>query len=179
MVTAGTSSSDRLRARREFAVAAFLVLFGGAVLAAAGTIPPGVPTDPLGPRAFPLILGAGIVVCGLLLGAGRLLFGSQPARMGPLTDAEPGAEEDAGPFSASRLAGGGVATAAYLAAFEPLGYLLATPLYVGAIMLIHGRVGGRSLLLAPLLTTIALYSTFRFGLLIPVPLGVLEGILRW
>lgn len=161
--------------RREFAVAAFLVVFGAAVLAAASTIPPGVPTDPLGPRAFPMALGAGIVVCGLLLGAGRLLFGNQPSRMGPLSDADP--EEEAGPFSPGRLIGAVLATAAYLAVFEPLGYLLATPMYVAAIMLIHGRVAGRTLLLAPLLTTIVLYATFRFGLLIPVPAGVLEGIL--
>jgi hypothetical protein len=71
-----------------------------------------------------------------------------------------------------------VTTAAYLAAFEPLGYLLATPPYVAAIMLIHGGAGRRALLMAPILTTVVLYATFRFGLLIPVPGGILEGVLR-
>lgn len=175
---AGTSSSDRLRTRRELALAAFLVAFGGAVLAVARTIPPGVPTDPLGPRAFPIALGAGIVACGVLLGAAWLLLGSQPARMGLLSDAEPEEDAEVGPFSPIRLLGAVLATAAYLGAFEPVGFLLTTPLYVAVIMGIHGGVTRRTLLLAPPLTTIVLYATFRFGLLIPVPMGILEGILR-
>ena len=175
---AGNARPDRAPTRREISVAAFLVIFGGAVVAVGRTIPPGVPTDPLGPRAFPVALGVGIALCGIFLAGARLLFGAQPARLGPLADAEPEEEADAGPLSPGRLAGAAVATAAYLAAFEPLGYLLATPLYVAAIMLIHGGAGRRSLLLAPLLTTLVLYVTFRFGLLIPVPIGVLEGILR-
>ncbi len=175
---AESSTPRSARTRREFGVAAFLVIFGGAVLAVARGIPPGVPTDPLGPAAVPMTLAAGIMVCGILLGAGQLVFGAQPARMGPLSDAEP-EEAETGPFSPARLAGAVLATAAYLAGFESLGYLVATPLYVATIMLIHGGVARRSLLVAPLLTTVVLYATFRFGLLIPVPPGILEGLLPW
>ncbi len=163
---------------RELVIAVFLVAFGGAVVALSGKIPPGVPTDPLGPAAFPTALGAGIGLCGLLLGAATLAFRGQPGRAGPLSDADPDEAVEAGPFSPARLVGAVVATAAYLIAFEPLGYLIATPLYVAAAMLIHGGAGRRTLLVAPLLVTAALYATFRFGLLIPVPGGVLEGFLR-
>lgn len=162
--------------RREMAVAAFLVAFGGLVIALARQIGPGIPTDPLGPQAFPTALGAGIALCGLLLAGATLLFRGRGGPAVPLTGVDP--EEDAvveaGPFSPARLVGAVVATAAYLAVFEPLGYLAATPLYVVAIMLIHGGAGRRVLLIAPILVTAALYATFRFGLLVPVPLGVLE-----
>jgi putative tricarboxylic transport membrane protein len=169
-MTAGT--------RRELAIAAFLVTFGAVVVVQARGIAPGVRTDPLGPAAFPTALGAGIGVCGLLLAIATLVFRGRLHREGPLTDADLDEATEAGPFSPGRLAAAIVTTAAYLALFEPLGYLLATPPYVAAIMLIHGGAGRRALLLAPILTAVALYATFRFGLLIPVPDGILEGILR-
>lgn len=165
--------------RRELAVAAFLVAFGGAVVAVAATIEPGVHTDALGPRFVPIALGAGIAACGLLLGTAALVFRGQPARTGPLAEPGPDEEAEAGPFSPARLIGAIVATAAYVAVFEPLGYLVVTPPYVAAILLIHGGALRRALLVAPILVTIVLYVTFRFGLLIPVPLGILEGILPW
>ncbi len=165
--------------RREVAVAAFLVAFGCGVIALARQIGPGIPTDPLGPQAFPTALGAGITLCGLLLAASTLLFRGRQGPAGPLSRADP--EEDmggeAGPFSPARLVAAVVATAAYLAVFEPLGYLVATPLYVAAVMLVHGGAGRRALLIAPLLVTAVLYATFRFALLIPVPRGILERIL--
>lgn len=169
------------KARRELVIAAFLTVFGGAVVAQARQIPPGVTTDPLGPAAFPNALGWGIAICGLLLGTATLVFrGQSPGTTAVLADASPDddASAEGGPFSPARLVAAIVATAAYLAAFTPLGYLLATPLYVVIIMLIHGGAGKRALLLAPLFVTAALYATFRYGLLIPVPAGILEGIVR-
>lgn len=167
--------------RRELAIAALLVAFGGAVVAQARQIPPGVTTDPLGPAAFPTALGWGIAICGLLLGGATLVFrGRSSGTTAVLADATPDddASAEGGPFSPARLVAAIAATAVYLAAFTPLGYLLATPLYVVVIMLIHGGAGKRALLLAPLLVTAALYATFRYGLLIPVPAGILEGIVR-
>jgi putative tricarboxylic transport membrane protein len=163
--------------RRELAIAAVLVVFGGAVIAMTGTIEPGVHTDPLGPRAFPIVLGAVIGLCGLLLGGLALLSRGQSRRAGPVADPGPDEDAEAGPFSPARLVGAVVVTAAYVAAFQPLGHLLATPPYVAAVLLIHGGASRRALLVAPLLITIVLYPTFRFGLLIPVPEGVLAAIL--
>lgn len=169
----------QVNTRRELAVAAFLVAFGGAVILLARGIWPGVPTDPLGPRAFPIALGAGILLCGLLLGAAVLLFRGVPERTGAFIESGPAEEEEAGPFSPVRLVGAVIATGAYIAAFEPIGYLLATPVYVLAIALIHGATPRRALLVAPLFTTVALYVAFRFGLRIPVPEGLLEMLLPW
>ena len=58
--------------RRDAGVAATLVLLGVAVIGLALRVEPGVQTDPLGPRAFPLALGAAIALCGLLLGVSAL-----------------------------------------------------------------------------------------------------------
>jgi len=159
-------------------LAAFLVASGGVVVALSLEITPGVQTDPLGPRFFPIALGAGIALCGLLLAAAEFLFRGEPSVAGPLSDASP-EEEDAGPFSLARFVGAIGATALYVAAFSTLGYLLATPPYIAAILLIHGGTRTRALLIAPFVVTIALYVTFRFGLLIPVPDGILDGVLPW
>jgi putative tricarboxylic transport membrane protein len=168
-------SDDRKKVlRRELAVAILLAAFGGVVIALAGTIELGVYTDPLGPRAFPTALGAGIVACGILLAATALLF---PGKAAPVSDRGTEGEVERGPLSPARLLGAIVATAAYIAAFEPLGYLLTTPPYVVAILLIHGGTPWRTLLVAPPMITGVLYLAFRYGLLIPVPNGPLEGIL--
>ena len=163
--------------RREIAIAVFLVVFGGAVIALSGKIESGVYTDPLGPRVFPYALGMGIMLCGLLLGIGAF-FRWQPERAGLLSDAGGAEEVEKGPFSPTRLLAAVVATAIYVAAFEPVGYLIATPLYVVAILLIHGGAPWRTLFVAPVLITTVLYLTFRFGLRIPVPGGVLERVLQ-
>jgi putative tricarboxylic transport membrane protein len=149
------------------------------VVVLSGEIMLGVQTDSLGPRFFPIALGAGIAICGLLLAVAELFFRGEPSVPAPLSDASPEGEEDAGPFSLARFLGAIGATALYVAAFDPLGYLLATPPYIAAILLIHGGTRTRALLIAPFVVTIALYVTFRFGLLIPVPDGPLEGILPW
>ncbi len=165
--------------RRELILAAFLVAFGSAVVLYSQEINPGVVTDPLGPRFFPIALGAGIVLCGLLLTAAELLYRGEPSVAGPLSDGNPEGEEEAGPFSLARFVGAIAATALYVAAFGLLGFLLSTPPYVAAILLIHGGASKRALLITPFLVTIVLYATFRFGLLIPVPDGPLEAFLPW
>ncbi|HEU5393363.1 MAG TPA: tripartite tricarboxylate transporter TctB family protein [Candidatus Methylomirabilis sp.] len=170
---------ERKAMRREVAVGAFLIAFGAAVLALAWTIEPGVQTDPLGPRAFPAALGAGTVLCGVLLVGIALLGTGAGGRTGPILEPGPEGEVEAGPVSPARLVGAIAATAAYVALFDPLGYLLATPPYVAAIILIHGGAARRALLIAPPLVTVVLYATFRFGLLIPVPEGMLDGRLPW
>jgi putative tricarboxylic transport membrane protein len=170
---------ERKAMRRELAVGAFLVAFGAAVLALAWTIEPGIQTDPLGPRAFPAALGAGIALCGGLLAATVLLGPGEGGRKGPILEPGSEGEAEAGPVSPARLLGAIAATAAYVALFAPLGYLLATPPYVAAIILIHGGAAQRTLLIAPPLVTGLLYGAFRFGLLIPVPEGILDGRLPW
>lgn len=150
-------------------------------MAEARRIPPGVQTDPLGPGFFPYWLGAGIALCGALLAAGVLVGVSGIPGLGTtlMADAPEGDIEEEGEFSHWRLIAAVGITALYVAAFEPVGYLLATPAYIAAIMLAHGGARPRSVLSAAIAVTIVLYASFRFGLLIPVPVGLLRGILPW
>ena len=164
---------------RELVLAAFLVAFGGVTIALSMQILPGVQTDPLGPRFFPIALGAGILLCGVLLAAAELLYRGESPLAGLLSDGSPEGEEDAGPFSPGRLVGAIAATALYIAGFGTLGFLLSTPPYIAAILLIHGGASRRALIISPFLITIVLYAIFRFGLLIPVPDGPLESLLPW
>ncbi len=164
--------------RGELTIAAVLVALAVVIVLLTLGIGPGVPTDPLGPRAFPLALAGAIGLCGLLLAVTALAPGSL-AGAAPLLVEDGGEDPGPGDFSPGRLVAAVVATAAYVAAFEPLGYLLATPLYLAAILLVHGGASRQALWTAPVLVTAAFYAAFRFGLLVPVPDGVLEPWLPW
>jgi len=164
--------------RRELVLSGILIALAVAIVALAFRIPLGVQTDPLGPRAFPFALGATIGLCGVLLAATTLA----PGRFGhsaPVFVEGGGEDEPAGPLSPGRLVAAIVLTSAYIAAFEPLGYLLATPAYVAALLLLQGGRSLRALVAGSFLVTGAFYAAFRFGLLIPVPDGVLERWLPW
>ena len=165
--------------RRDAAVAVVLVILGVVVIGLALRVEPGVQTDPLGPGAFPLGLGAAIAACGLLLGGTAVLGDRWTTSASVFVESAADDASEGALRSPWRLAGAIVATAAYLAAFERLGYLLATPGYMVAVLLLHPGVRARALLAAPVLVTLALYVAFRFGLLIPVPDGILEGWLPW
>jgi len=164
--------------RRELIAAAVLIAFGVWIVSVALKIPLGVATDPLGPRTFPAALGAGIALCGILLAGGVLLFRGRGGQVKLTMEPDPEDEGEAGgPFSPGRLAGAIGATAVYLGAFEPLGYLLATTGYVLVLMLLHGGASSRSLAITPPIAALVLYAVFKFGLLIPVPAGVLAPLL--
>jgi putative tricarboxylic transport membrane protein len=166
--------------RRELGVAGLLIGLAVAIVVLGLEIPPGVATDPLGPRVFPLALGGAIGLCGVLLAVTTLAPGRFTTAM-PVFVESAGDDDSASPgtFSPGRLVAAIVLTALYVAAFEPLGYLLATPLYVAALALVHGGASRGGLLVAPVLLAAAFYAAFRFGLLIPVPDGILERWLPW
>lgn len=171
---AAISSQPRGLRVRELGAAGFLILFGGVIMWLTRSIPLGVRTDPLGPRAFPLALGAGMMVCGVLLAIGLTFFRSVGSHRPPVLESADEDEEPAGPGSTRRWIGTVLATGAYLLLFERLGYLLATPLYVIAILLLYGRTPRRTLILAPFVITVALYVTFRYGLRLQLPTGPLQ-----
>ncbi len=162
---------------KDVIAAAILVVFGASMVAVGLRIPPGVATDPLGPRAFPVALAAGIAICGALLAAGALVFRGRPARRAPTLDVDDDEAVESGPASPGRLLGAIAVTGGYLLLFEPLGYLLSTPLYVTAVLLLHGGAPRRALVMTPVAVTLVLYATFKYGLLIPLPEGVLEPLL--
>jgi hypothetical protein len=122
-------------------------------------------------------MGTAIALCGALLGVTARAPGRWVTPASIL--AEPGEDGASGQSSPGRLGAAVLATAAYLAAFEPLGYLLATPPYVTTIVLIQRPPRPWSVLAPAVLLTASFYVAFRFGLLIPVPDGLLETWVSW
>jgi putative tricarboxylic transport membrane protein len=148
---------------------AVLACFGLGVVALAVRLPAATPADPVGPRGFPTLLGLVVLACGIGLAIGaRLQAGAAPA-----DDAE-----TRGPLAPRPLLGGIGLTALYLAALEPAGYLLATPPYLAALLLLQGRVTARAFLLTVLGLPAALYALFAVAMRVPLPTGPLEPFLR-
>ena len=118
---------------------------------------------------YPRLLAGLTILLGIAL-AGRALWKWRTARPGP------------GGGAAGR--GGGRLRAAlsfavlllYTLLLEPLGFLLATPLAVGALLRIVGGRGALHAALAAIAFTVAIFVFFRYGVNIVLPEGLLRGI---
>lgn len=153
-------------ARGEGVVAAVLACFGVGVLALSSGLPAATTADPVGPRGFPSLLGLVLLACGV-----ALWFGS---RAGSPVEEAP----EHGRLAPGSLLGAIACTALYLAVLEPAGYLLATPPYLAALLLLQGRVTARAFVLTVLGLPAALYALFAVAMRVPLPAGPLEPLLR-
>lgn len=122
--------------------------------------------DPLGPRAFPRLLGIG-----LLITAGMLLMEMRRARKAERPQSERSQPVECGHFAVVAVAV--VWTGLYFAVFERLGYAIATTVYLFALMAYFNR-GKRA---ANILTAVlfSFISYFMFTRLLGVTLA--RGIL--
>jgi putative tricarboxylic transport membrane protein len=154
-------------------VAGLVLLAAGLGVAAwAWTLPGGTVTDPLGPRGFPALLGLGLAACGAAVLAPAL-----GSRRGPAAALRgPGAEGGDGPLAAHRLLGGIALTGLGIAGLEPLGYLVATPLFLVGLLLLQGGVPVRVLLGTAIGLPLALYLLFDRVMSVPLPPGLLERL---
>jgi putative tricarboxylic transport membrane protein len=152
------------------AVALALVCLGLGVLVLAFRLPAATAADPVGPRGFPALLGLVVLACGVALGvAPRASFpGGEP-------EADP---QPRGALAPRPLLGAIALTAAYLAVLEPASYLLATPPYLAALLLVQGRVTPRAFVLTVLGVPAVLYALFAVAMRVPLPPGPLEPLLR-
>ena len=144
---------------------AVLVALGGAA-AIVGSRLPAVPGQDVGPAAFPLVIGSGLVICGALiaLGIGRSF--------------EVPEEEDAGPgpwrLGGLRALVPPALLVFYVYASEPLGFLLTGAILVFVAALVLGarpRLAVPVAIVAPLLVHLAFYKLLR----VPLPAGVLPA----
>ena len=131
--------------------------------------------DPMGPQVFPALIGIGLLGSALLLMAEtwrkqhRPAAESQPA-------AEPRPDLDTGAKDARThgliLAGMVLWTTLYYWAFEPLGYLLSTLLYMFVLLACFNR--GRWFVNAACAVgfTLAAYAVFTRFLQVALPQGV-------
>ncbi len=121
--------------------------------------------DPLGPKAFPRLLGIG-----MLLTAGLLFVEMWRAAKIKAPQVEKSQAEDRGHFWI--VAGVTVWTAVYLALFEPLGYVITTAVYLVVLTAYFNRDKWVANILTSVLFSVLSYVMFQ-SLGVTLPKGVL------
>lgn len=121
--------------------------------------------DPLGPKAFPRLLGIG-----LLITAGLLFLEIWRARKAPSEQAEPAADSNKPLWGLLGVIV--VWTGIYFAVFQPLGYILATTAYLLALMAYFNRGKWMANVLTCVLFSVVSYLMFKY-LGVSLPQGVL------
>ena len=162
--------------RVDIAISAFMVVFGVFVIAQATTIQSGLFTDPIGPRAF--FYGCGVIF--ILGGIANIVqkLASRRIFPGPMVPAEGVEDERHHPASAGRAALIALVSILYMLSFRPLGYLIATPLYVSlSLRILNERKWILNGVVAIIFTGI-FYIIFAQGLGVWLPVGPFTKLFR-
>lgn len=168
--TGETGRSTPLVDKAQYGLAGFLVVVGGYVLYDATTLVKGFADQPVQPYLFPYVVGAALVALGVLLTV-TTARGDRPA-------AEEGEDID--------LAGGSDwRTVALLSAvfvfniifIDWLGWAITgAVLFVGTARVLGSRTLVRDFAIGVALSVSTWYG-FYVGLGIPIPAGILDGVL--
>jgi hypothetical protein len=161
--------------RADVAVAFCVVLLGVFVLVAAQDVRPASIADPIGSRGAPHLVGAVLVLGGLALILRRAVRWRHERIVVPAE----GMEDDRGvpPGSAIRALAIWTAAVVYVLVLPALGYLLATPIFLGAVLWLLA-IRSWMLVAVPLGFTIPVFLVFTLFLNVRLPTGILDGVLR-
>jgi putative tricarboxylic transport membrane protein len=124
---------------------------------------------PIGPEFFPRYLAAGLFICSAALLAQALRAGPQADKPAPTV-----CPRDKG--IQRLLAGLGIITV-YSLCWESLGFIIASPFALFALMFLLGLRRYALMAVFSLGTMAVIFGAFRFFLGIDMPLGILYGIL--
>ncbi|MBQ9563397.1 MAG: tripartite tricarboxylate transporter TctB family protein [Lachnospiraceae bacterium] len=142
------------------------VLLGGICFYSATTWPMYFASDPAGPGAIPKILSVGIILLGLILSVGGF-FQKKKAEKPLVTVVE---LRVIGLLSAACIV--------YILILPLIGYLLATPLLIAAILLICGSRNVKQIVLISLIGTLVLFLLFYSLLRVNLPLGFMRKFIN-
>jgi putative tricarboxylic transport membrane protein len=155
----------------QYVVVAVLALVGGFLVYSAVTLPAGfAKVDPLGPKFFPMLLGIAALVLAAIL-AIAIPRGSK---------GEADAGEDIDPDAPSDWRTVGLLVALFVAMIllvNPLGWVVMSTLFFGAAATILGSKHYVRNFVIGLVLALASFYAFYSGLGIPLPAGILDGIL--
>lgn len=163
--------SDKVTDKAQYLVCAVCVAVGVFLIIDALRIADGfAKVDPVGPRLFPLVIGIGLIVLAVIL-AIAIPRGSR---------GEADAGEDIDPNMTSDWRTVGMLVALFVATIllvNPLGWTITGGLFfAGAATVLGSKHYIRNILIGAALGIISFYA-FYSGLGIPLPAGILDGIL--
>ena len=175
MTTTTEKSQENEAPRRvdkaQYLVCAVLVAVGAFLIYDALTLEAGfAKVDPVGPKFFPLAIGVILVVLAVILAIA--------IPRGSVGEADAG--EDVDPDSPGDWRTVGLLVGVFVAVIllvEPLGWAIAgTLLFAGAATILGSRHYIRNIVIGAALALASFYA-FYSGLGIPLPAGILDGIL--
>jgi putative tricarboxylic transport membrane protein len=157
--------------RAQYLVVAVLVLVGAFLLYNAITLPGGyAKVDPVGPKLFPMIIGVGLLVTAVILAVA--------IPRGSVGEADAG--EDIDPDSPGDWRTVGLLVGLFVATILLVNFLgwaiMGALLFAGAATILGSRHYIRNVVIGAALSVASFYA-FYSGLGIPLPAGVLDGIL--
>lgn len=155
----------------QFVICAVMVAVGVFLIYDAATLPGGyAKVDPVGPRMFPIAIGVGLLVAAFAL-AVAILRGSR---------GEPDGGEDIDLDEPSDWRTVGLLVGLFVAVIvgvRPLGWaIMGAVLFAGAATILGSRHYVRNVVIGAALSVGSFYA-FYSGLGIPLPAGILDGIL--
>lgn len=155
----------------QYLVVAVLVLVGGFLVYSGLTLEEGfAKVDPVGPKFFPLVIGVAALLLAVIL-AVAIPRGSK---------GEADAGEDIDPEAPGDWRTVGLLIALFLALIvlvNPLGWVITSALFfAGAATVLGSRHYVRNIVIGVVLALASFYA-FYSGLGIPLPAGILDGIL--
>jgi putative tricarboxylic transport membrane protein len=151
--------SDRLLAICAI-VGALIYLF------ADSRIPDPVISDPLGPKVFPMLIGIGLLISGVLILIESLKKNGLPAKPAETSTVN---QKDLGIILVAMV----IWTIVYYTAFEPVGYIISTVVYLfGLLLFFHPKKHVKNALISVIFTAVA-YATFAKFLGVSMPAGLL------
>ena len=125
--------------------------------------------DPAGPASLPSLIALIMIAIGLL----HVVASIYMIRKEPVNEKTNGeTKKTKSVFPVVRIS---AASVIYILLLPIIGYPLATPLLIAAIMLSVGIRKKKKIIIVSLLTTIILFASFTFGLKVDLPLGFFES----
>jgi hypothetical protein len=161
--------------RADLGIALAFVVLGTVVIALTTRIGTTLVVDPIGPRGFGYVLGAALVLGGSAAGFSRVRRWDE-AGGGNVVPSEGASDEEGTPSSAGRPLLVLLSAGLYIALLEVLGFLLATPLFLGALLRLMRTRGRRARVVIPIVFTVVVFVVFTLGLNVGLPAGPFRSI---
>ena len=153
-------------------VTGFFLVGLGSLAAYGGWLLPPVPGQPVGPNVFPLVIGIGLAICGLMIAFGIGHTFEEEEELNPLEPGQEAAISKRGKFYGLRALLPPLLLIFYVVSVERLGFILTAGLIVLAT---STALGARLKLAVPLamLAPIGIHLIFAKLLRVPLPIGLI------